>query len=140
MIRCGSGAVAPDDLGVVKVSNNVTELLAVLRGLDGLPDRWRGTVCSDSRVTLARLRGGFKAGSNVPDWMKSRWFRLRRRLGSLTFRHVMGHPTAKELAAGIGSEWNCWCDEECGRRAYLTREQETSSGIRNFLARPRADR
>ena len=39
------------------MTNNVTELIAMLRALRALPDGWSGEVLSDSLCTIKRLKG-----------------------------------------------------------------------------------
>lgn len=102
------------------VTNNLTELLAIVRGLESLPSDWVGTVCSDSKISLGRVFESNRL-SEIPAW-------LIRRLGEVLRNHKMseikyilhdGHPTAAQLTAGTGkrghpvSIHNVWCDEAC---------------------------
>lgn len=105
------------------VTNNQTEMLALLEGLKHLPTDWTGTIYSDSMVTLGRAFSGFK-WKNIPVWMHKLYQVERKRLIHWDqIKHVQldGHPTRKQLEAGIGkrgnpvSEHNVWCDAECGK-------------------------
>ena len=113
------------------VSNNLTEMLAVLEGLARLPANWTGTVYSDSQITLGRVFLGWK-WSNLPASFHRDYQAYRARLVNWAqISHVLlaGHPTAAQLAAGIGrhdyevSEHNVWCDKECGRLAKVVLEE-----------------
>lgn len=128
-----SGVLLPKHGYREVVSNNVSELAAVLAGLRYVPDDWKGVVYSDSWVTLQRVFHGAKC-NNVPRWLMDRLEMQvnRLRLGTrITYVLLDGHPTKAQLAEGIGkrgnmvSEHNVWCDQECGRVAkkYL-QEQE----------------
>jgi len=115
-----SGVVAVAQIGG-PVTNNQTEMLALLEGLKRLPDYFDGTVYSDSQITLGRIFLGWK-WKNIPSWMHKTYQEQRRRLSYWNeIQHVLlaGHPTKAHLAAGIGrhgysvSEHNVWCDHEC---------------------------
>lgn len=106
---------------VKAVTNNQTEMLAVINGLAILPDNWIGTVCSDSKITLGRLFWGWR-WSEIPLWLIEEHDRQRARLVHFEKFQVLlvdGHPTKAQLAAGIGkrgnpvSEHNVWCDHAC---------------------------
>jgi ribonuclease HI len=103
------------------VTNNQTEMLAMLDGLKQLPADWTGTIYSDSMVTLGRIFQGFK-WKNIPGWMHKLYQTERQRLinwEQIKYVQLDGHPTRKQLAAGIGkrgnpvSVHNVWCDEAC---------------------------
>lgn len=137
-IRHASKFLTPEEIGVPFVTNNQTELLAILHGLQSLPDRWRGTVCSDSLVTLHRLEKQ-RRFLGIPPATVLAWVEEIHRTGPLLTLLVSGHPTRAELAAGVStrghpvSEHNVWCDQKCqtlsaivlgktGRKAIETRE------------------
>lgn len=120
-INSGSGVITPSQAGMPAITNNLTEMLALLYGLSNLPRGWVGTVYSDSAITLGRAFMGWR-WSGIPSWMldlykinahhindKVRWVQLD------------GHPTKAQLLSGIGkrgnpvSEHNVWCDAACGR-------------------------
>jgi ribonuclease HI len=130
-----SGIIIPQDAGLPEITNNLTEMLALLRGLECLPDSWIGVIFSDSQVTLGRVFDGWK-WQNIPLWMHHQFQAQRRRLVYWDrIGHVLldGHPTKAQLAAGIGkrghlvSEHNIWCDWACGQQAkqYLASLQVT---------------
>lgn len=103
------------------VTNNQTEMLAVLRGLEHCPSDWTGTIYSDSAVTLGRIFSGWK-WNNIPEWMHLLFREQRQRLTNWEhIKHVQldGHPTRAQLVSGVGkrgnpvSEHNVWCDKAC---------------------------
>lgn len=120
-----SGVITPQQAGLPAITNNLTEMLAVVSGLESLPVDWRGTIYSDSQITLGRVFQGWK-WKNIPLWLHRGFQAQRSRLvnwDQITWFLLQGHPTKSELAAGVGSrgypvsEFNVWCDLECGRRA-----------------------
>lgn len=126
-VQTASGVLTAAENGG-PVTNNVTELLALVNGLEALPAGWCGTVYSDSWVSLQRVFCAAKL-HGVPPWLVDRLHALQRggRLAPLLYVLLDGHPTRAQLAAGVGkrgspvSEHNVFCDAECGRqaRAYL---------------------
>lgn len=110
------------------VTNNYTELLAALHGLEALPDRWSGTVCSDSQITLGRISGQYRKMNGIPEAIQERLRVQRRRLGEIRVRLLAGHPSKDDLTAGTKAKngvlypvslHNVWCDARCtdlGRR------------------------
>lgn len=119
-----SGVIRPSEAQVPAVTNNLTELLALVNGLDALPGGWQGTVYSDSWVSLQRVFLAAKL-KNVPTWLVARLQNLQKsgKLADLSYVLLDGHPTKAQLAAGVGkrghpvSEHNVFVDQECGRRA-----------------------
>lgn len=118
--RGNSGVLSASKMGA-PVTNNQTEMLALLLGMEQLPCDFKGTVYSDSAVTLGRVFDGWK-WKNIPAWMHTIYQKQRARFIHWDeIKHVLlsGHPTKKQLAAGIGkhgypvSEHNVWCDEAC---------------------------
>lgn len=120
-VESASGYVRPKDIGLPVVTNNVTELLAAVLGLESLPIGWNGTVYTDSIITFHRLRRS-KKFVGVPEWLKERTLKAR---GCRLFRVVLlaGHPSEKDLDAGHRqdgtpvSRWNVCCDEACKIRS-----------------------
>lgn len=118
------------------VTNNQTEMMAVLSALELVPDDWAGTLYSDSQVTLGRVFVGWK-WANVPQFMHEKYKALRARLTrfeDIKFVLLDGHPTKAQLQAGIGkrggpvSEHNVWCDHACtavGEKYLADYEQMT---------------
>jgi ribonuclease HI len=115
------GAITPAQAKLPAITNNLTEMLAMIRGLQLLPVNWTGTIYSDSQVTLGRVVWGWK-WQNIPPWLHKEYQRERRRLAhweDLTWTLLDGHPTKAQLAAGIGKRGhpvnahNVWCDKAC---------------------------
>jgi ribonuclease HI len=123
LVKEESGLVLPGVIGLPSVSNNVTELVAVLEGLKYVPAGWDGAVYTDSGVTRTRLLYEDAGMVGVPETTAEAVKEMRRRLGKFTVVLLGGHPTRKELAAGVRkdgkpvSKWNVRCDESCGRLA-----------------------
>ena len=118
--RGGSGVLTAEQSGG-PVTNNQTEMLALLKGLENCPSDWAGCIYSDSAVTLGRIFLGWK-WKNIPSWMHLLWQVQRHRLVNwdlITYVQLDGHPTKAQLKSGIGkrgnpvSEHNVYCDEMC---------------------------
>lgn len=122
-----SGVVAPSDIGLKFVSNNVTELWAAMEALERMPAGWGGNLCTDSGVTQCRLVNKSPSFRGIPADLRDRFWKARQRAGAFRVTLLSGHPTKAHLAAGIGkrgtpvSEWNVACDEECNRLARVSR-------------------
>ena len=125
VVKQHGGIITPAIAFMPAITNNLTEMLALVRGLEALPPTWAGTIYSDSQITLGRAFQGWK-WKNIPPWLHQAYQRARGNL--IHWRHIkwvllQGHPTKAELSAGVGSrgypvsEHNVWCDQECGRRA-----------------------
>ena len=124
IVRSASGIVTPDEIGLPTVTNNLTELLALLLAYESLPaEDSEGCVGhTDSQVTMFRFRPKCKKYEGVPS-------ALVNRVKAVVLRHqpkivlLGGHPSQAELRAGMGkrglpcSKWNCWCDDACNKRA-----------------------
>lgn len=126
-----SGVITLAEAGLEAITNNQTELLAIVRGLALLPNDWCGAVCSDSQNALGRCWWGWK-WTNIPPWLHAEYQRERRRLKRFNDFNIVlldGHPNRAQLAAGIGkrghlvSEHNVAVDKACGQAAadYLKR-------------------
>ncbi len=120
LVYQNSGVVAPDDLGVPRITNNQMELYAAIRALQSVKASWKGCLYTDSKVTYHRLLRG-KSFEGIPNWLRLETLnrhRLFHKIGLLG-----GHPTKKELLAGCRADgtpvsiWNQWCDQECQRLA-----------------------
>jgi len=129
VIRQNGGVLVPDRETPL-ITNNITEMLALVRGLGDLPDDWFGTIYSDSQVTLGRVFLSWK-WTNVPAWLRKEFAFNRGRMHNwekITWVLLAGHPTRAQLLAGVGhhgypvSEHNVWCDKECGRMAEAVLE------------------
>lgn len=134
IVRHCSGIVTPQSCGVRHITNNLTELLAAVNGLEALPEGWTGNVFTDSLVTLRRISGG-KSFRGIPDQLRARVALVLTRLGSYKVHLLGGHPTKAELAAGVRSDGkpvsqhNVFCDRECTRlaREFQSKLKETAS-------------
>jgi hypothetical protein len=99
-------------------------LLALVTGLEALPEGWTGSVFSDSQISLGRLFWGWKQ-VGIPAWLWQRGAAALQRLDLPNIDpHLLdGHPTAAQLSAGIGkrghgcSRWNVYADRMCCERA-----------------------
>jgi len=129
-VREASGSITPAEVGLAKVSNNLTELLAVLMGLEQMPDGWAGTLYTDSFVTLCRIRGG-KKFAGIPESMRERTRVVRERLGAFFSVLLGGHPNKAELLLGKRKDgmpvsgYNVRCDGLCKAEAELLRQKVT---------------
>jgi len=115
------GVILPNQLGVEKVTNNQTEMYALLMGLAGLPRDFTGIVMSDSMVSLGRLFLGYK-WNNIPPVIHSKFREVCDHLRNWEYMsHTLldGHPTKAQLEAGYGkrgnpvSIYNVMCDNLC---------------------------
>jgi len=124
VIGSARGIVIPSDLGMDTVENNLTETLAVLYGLESLPDGWAGTLYTDNKNALNRATGMSKKFGGVPDFIKDRVLAVRKRLGNFTAILLGGHPSKKDLANGKRAKdgmpvsiHNVGCDRACQEMA-----------------------
>ena len=121
IIRSASGAVDPKDIDLLTVSNNTTELLAAVLGLEATGPGFSGVWYTDSKVTVYRLTTSTKF-KGCPDWLRNRALAVRENQ-KYTVKLLGGHPNKAELTTGIRSDgapvskWNVWCDKECRRLA-----------------------
>jgi ribonuclease HI len=115
------GVLTPKQCGLLAVSNNVTELLAVVRGLESMPSDFAGTVYSDSQVTLGRVFGSY-AFKGIPGWVYDILQHQKARFtnwSSIKYTLLKGHPTAAELKEGTTSTgrpvsvYQKMCDDDC---------------------------
>lgn len=125
VINEASGFITPMYADVPSITNNLTEMLAVIRALQSVPKDWHGFVNSDSQITLGRVFKSWK-WTGIPEWLHEEYRIERRRLtrwDKIQSRLLSGHPTKAELFSGIGhngnpvSEHNVWCDKQCGIEA-----------------------
>ena len=105
------------------ITNNIVEMLAVIKALEFQPEGWSGIVYSDSEVTLGRLLHGH-ALRGLPANAIERFHKALARVGEIKGVLLQGHPTKKDLLEGFGkkrgfpvSKWNVWVDAECNRLA-----------------------
>lgn len=127
-IRTDSGVILPRQR-LPEITNNLSEYVALVRGLEALPEGWSGAVYSDSQVTLARLFERARC-KGLPQVLIRQGAAAVARLDWASISPVLlsGHPTKAELLAGLAksgrpvSEHNVWCDRECGARARAWQE------------------
>lgn len=118
-IRCYDSGFIPPKFG--PVSNNISELVAVVRGLE-MARHYRASqvsIASDSLVTLRRLTYPRAAWNGVPipvrEWAQA----VLREVDVVEAVLLDGHPTRAQLEAGIGksgrsvSVHNVECDRAC---------------------------
>lgn len=135
LTRSEAGTLLPGQTGTERVTNNNTELWAILEGIDALRGHegdWR--VNSDSKIALGWVFLAYSR-ENVPPPLRARLEELRRsgRLTGLSWRLLQGHPTKEDLERGVGkarglpvSEWNKHADMLCGETARRFREFQES--------------
>lgn len=132
LIAEASGIIQPRDFGVKAITNNQTELLAAIEGMEwaeivnerNCPKPWKWdnfvhpVLFTDSRITQLRLTSS-NSFAGIPQALRLRALELRR-CNRWRVILVAGHPTKKELAAGFRkrnglpvSKWNVRCDEAC---------------------------
>lgn len=119
VIQTGGSVIVP--ISETKISNNVSEFVAVLEGLEHLYADWSGIVYSDSKVTLGRFFCDWSL-TNIPSDLQARMKSAKSRLANFAeFKYCLleGHPTKSDLARGFGKkgypvhEQNVWCDKKC---------------------------
>lgn len=106
-----------------KLTNNFSEMVAVIKALEYVGKEWSGTWYTDSDITRGRICENW-ALHNLPLNVVKRMFDVLDRTGEIKGVLVQGHPNKKELAAGIGnkhgypvSRWNCRSDFLCRKEA-----------------------
>lgn len=131
--------LAPDGLFI---TNNDTEIMAVIKALESVPEGWAGRVFTDSQVTIRRFE---LIAQDKPEWIKRiprnillRAMQAFNRAGELTWILVKGHPERQDLEIGyyekdlvrgyetprVVSKYNIWCDAECGKHASQWKEEQ----------------
>jgi ribonuclease HI len=123
VIAKNSGLVMPR-ASLPLITNNLTEMIALVKALEALPTGWSGHVYSDSQITLGRLFLGWKMNGIPPVLVRQGAAALERLdLPHIQWTLLDGHPTKAQLAMGKGkrgnpvSIHNVACDTECGRLA-----------------------
>jgi hypothetical protein len=122
-VREASGGVRPADVGLPRITNNLTELLACVLCLEALPDGWDGVLHTDSNVTRCRLVNDDPGMAGIPEPLQARVWDARLRLGRFRVVLLDGHPTQAQLASGVGkrgnpcSAFNVRCDKLCGEQS-----------------------
>lgn len=124
----GSGILRPEMIDLFNtVTNNQSELFALIRGLSCLEAHVTLEICSDSNVSLGRVFRG-SSFHNIPSWMVGELNGQRRRFlnwSKFSYTLMDGHPTKEHLALGIGkrghpvSIFNKMCDDLCREQSDL---------------------
>ena len=130
-----SGVITPAEAHVAAVTNNLTEMFALVNGLMRLDWNWVGTIYSDSQITIGRAKLGWK-WKNIPQWLYELFGREAARhhdyWDSIQWVLLGGHPTKKDLERGFRDDMapvhinNVWCDQECQRLAkeFLSKQNK----------------
>lgn len=126
-----SGVLLPDTICQSQVTNNNSELYALLRGISALPEGWEGDVCSDSQVALGWYFWKWKQ-EKIPDALRELIGKVQRRSQArgLCLKPVVlaGHPTPADLEAGFRqskaphlpvSRYNVRCDDLCNEQTRI---------------------
>jgi ribonuclease HI len=123
-----AGLLLPHHLGAPRITNNDSEMYALLRGLEALPDGLDVLAYSDSQCTLmryARIARGQPPTKTMNQELYDRAELALSRLGMVRFEHVKGHPTKKDLARGHDSKGRTVsphqvrCDVLCTEQATI---------------------
>jgi ribonuclease HI len=138
-VTAGSGYVQPEDIKLPVVTNNMTELYAMLQAFEDLPPGWKGTVVTDSLNTLRRFReSDSQSFKGVPHELRQRVRDVRRKFPDVGFLLVAGHASQQDLRVGYKeglpvSKWNVWCDKQCWKEKDRFRIEvlETRHGIKS---------
>lgn len=124
-IQAASGVLLPSDLHATQVSNNNSELYALLVALLTLPEGWDGRVNSDSQTALGWVFKGWKQ-DKIPPCLRDVLNALitSGKLLFLDSRLLQGHPTKEDLRKGVGAKrglpvsiHNVACDAMCNEEA-----------------------
>ncbi|MEN3333523.1 MAG: RNase [Blastocatellia bacterium] len=113
------------------LTNNHAEQIAIVLALEAMPAGWSGLIYSDSMVALGRVFRGWRC-TNLPECIIRRTQAAKHRLGTLRHELLKGHPTKRELAAGIGrngrrvSSHNVWVDHACSLQAHQAMNQSSA--------------
>lgn len=131
-----SSFLHPNFMGSDKVTNNQTELWALLLGLAHLkPDQIAHVYC-DSEISLGRVFKNY-AMANIPKFMFYVLMHIKRmeNFKKLEYTLLSGHPTKRQLELGTGkggrpvSEWNVNCDRDCNLRSVDKKVKFYDKGI-----------
>lgn len=123
-----SGVVSPDQVGLPTITNNLTELLAVLFAIQSISRDWSGNIHTDSRVTYLRFTSSWKF-NGIPAPVRRAVVYLKQKPHNWRMVLIAGHPTQADLEKGFKgdypvSEHNVWADMECNRLAKLVKTGE----------------
>jgi ribonuclease HI len=114
------GIVTPEMAGLPTITNNLMELYAVLKAMQYLPDGWKGSILTDSQVTVYRISRtmDLRRFQGIPVILREELRKQRKRLGRYTTIQVGGHPTEEDLERGHNGKspvslHNVYCDLAC---------------------------
>lgn len=100
------------------ITNNVIEQIALTLALECMPDKWSGTICSDSQNAIGRQFYGWQL-NGLPRNVIERGHNALKRLGQIKPEPIKGHPSKRELSRGKNSygtrvsKHNVRADELC---------------------------
>jgi hypothetical protein len=121
-----AGLLLPHHLDVKRITNNDSELYALVRALEACPDGADVSAYSDSQCTLmrmARIARGQAPTKTMNQELYDRAEAALSRLGEVCFVHVKGHPTRSDLERGrtskgrLVSRHQVRCDDLCTEKA-----------------------
>jgi ribonuclease HI len=124
IIKQESGAITTESCGKYKASNNLAEMIAAVKALEYAAQNNGDSVIlySDSELTLNRIFKDYSK-DGLPNNVVSRLGTAVAKINKLSGILVGGHPSKKELKAGIGkkglpvSKYNVLCDKLCKEEA-----------------------
>jgi hypothetical protein len=123
------------------VSCNLTEFLAILLAVEGLPGDSPVEVCSDSINAIDAFRYPDRKNWVPAHLWQRRVAEMARLDGRIGFKLLGGHPTKIELAQGFKdrnglpvSEHNQWCDEAATQAIADYRHAQLSEEKRCLIA------
>lgn len=114
------------------ITNNIIEQIAVTLALESMPDKWSGTLCSDSQNAIGRQFYKW-AINGLPQNVIDRGHAALSRLGTIRPELVKGHPSKRELVAGKNSRGtrvsihNVRADELCTNVCHEVSDTEPKS-------------
>lgn len=114
--------IAKDSAHLPRTTNNRAELVAVIHGLDALPDGSTVLVRSDSKITVNCATGKWRRKRNRDLW--SKYDRAAARHTDVQWHHVRGHR---------GHAWNELADRLAGNAA---RSPEPKADDLSLFAEP----
>lgn len=135
--QAGAGAFRPAHFELDVVTNNQTEMYAMLCGLQAVPSNCdKLAICSDSMVTIGRVSLGWK-WTNIPIDFRVQYQAIIQSLPmwrkDFKFTLLDGHPTTQQLLTGLGkrgnpvSKYNVWCDRKCREAGEILMRQSADS-------------
>ena len=118
-----SGILRPIDISLPVVTNNMTELWAIMSALEW-SNAWTPTIYTDSIISFYRLTKKKAKWAGIPNDIRERFVAARSRHAlPVKAVHLKGHPTKAMLASGRCpkgtpvSKWNVRADDLCNAEA-----------------------